>query len=664
MEDSDGIKQAVQAALRGKVSDLPPALIAAVKLLRLTSDEDTGVAAISRVIETEPALAAKIMRIVNSAFYGFPRRIRSIPRAVTLLGFSAVRQATLHLLFYEGLVRRGGSGGGGTFDRIYYWQHSLLVAILSRGIAERLAHPDPDSLYAAGLLHDLGKVILESHGRVRYSDFLAASANSGNPTREDEQTFFGVSHDALGAVICETWELPESVCRVQSLHHLPFSDAELTPLQALEVAIVALADFIAWTQGIGSVDGLGSPDLAADVLALVDPERIDLPDLLERADAEIKEIGAFYGLRFPSPLQLRANLLATTIGLSRASAEEHNLAAAGPRASHAAPHHSLDPDEVIPRTLEALQQEFGIGRLLMMQVEPRHRSLVATHVLPELTGSTTGDHLELILPSLSGDLVRCLRERRPVLIRESGENRPILALLGVAEAAAVPVMSHGRLLGVLWLCNGRTGTPLDIGPLPEVQRVAGELGIALERSQAFARERAKAEIDGLTRLHNRNAVDRFLSLSFRQASKSGGRFAVGLVDIDRFKSFNDSFGHQTGDDVLRIVADTMRSLTRASDLLGRYGGEEFLFVLVNTGGQGALGYAERIRQEIERRGQMLSERFPGHALTASIGVAVYGIQHPDPENIVAAADRALYRAKETGRNRVVAAWRLSNGQGQ
>ncbi len=653
MEDRDRTAQAVRRALKREVGELPPAPAAAVKLLSLTRDTATDVAAISRVIETEPALAAKVLHIVNSAFYGFPRRIRSIHRAVTLLGLSAVRQAAIQIIFYEKLVRRGGKG---VFDRLHFWQHSLLVAILSRGMAERLGHPDPDAVYAAGLLHDLGKVILESHGRVRYSDFLAASANSASSMRENERTYFGVTHDAVGAAICERWELPELVCRVQALHHHARMDADLTPPQAQEVAIVALADFIAWTQGIGSVDMVSSPGMSPEVLALIPLDRIDLPDLLERADAEITEIGTFYGLAFPPSPQLRANMVATALALCRGESGDAIPAASAQRVSHTAPHQSLDPDEFIPRTLEALQREFAIGRLLMMQIEPKRRSLVATHTCPPIPGFATGTPLELTITSLSGELVRCLRERRPVLIRESADHARILAALDAVEAAAVPVMCHGRLMGVLWLSHGRDGRAFDIGPLPEVMCVAGELGVALEHSRAFARERARAEIDALTRLNNRSAVDRFLHQAFERTPMPGRELAVGLVDIDHFKGFNDTFGHQAGDDVLRIVADTMRSLTRPHDCLGRYGGEEFLFVLPDSGRQGARAYAERIRREIASRGQILLERFPGHALTVSVGVSTREDCHRGPEELVAAADAALYRAKGTGRNRVVTAW--------
>ncbi len=650
MEEPYNITRAVRLALKSEVGELPPAPAAAVKLLSLTRDEDTQVFAISRVIETEPALTVKVLQIVNSAFYGFPNRVKSIHRAVTLLGISAVRQVALQVLFYEGLVKKG--GGKGVFDRLRFWQHSLFVAILSRGIAERLDHPDPDSLYTAGLLHDLGKMILESHGRVRYSDFLSASANSVNSIRENEQTYFGVTHDAVGAAVSASWGLPELVCRVQAHHHGPFAHLKLTPEAMREVAIVSLADFIAWTQGIGSVDMLNSPSLPPEVLSLVHLDQVGLADLLERADAEITGIGAFYGLQFPSPPQLRANLVATAVALCR---DESDQAPTGGRCSHTAPHQSLDPDDFIPKTLEALHRELGIERLLMMQVEHERRSLVATHALPSSPATSPDRRLELEITSLSGDLVRCLRERRPVLVRESPDNRTILDALGVCEAAAVPVMCHGRLLGVLWLCRKDPDARLDIAPLHEVMCVAGELGIAIERSRAFARERARAEVDTLTQLSNRSAVDRFLDQAFRQGRDAGRRFVVGLVDIDYFKRFNDNFGHQSGDDVLKIVADTMRGLTRPTDFLGRYGGEEFLFVLMDTGTDGAAIYAERIRTQIEQRGHILTERFPGYPLTASIGIAPYRETCQDLATLVAAADAALYRAKASGRNRVEAA---------
>ena len=642
----------VHHALRDPVGELPPAPAAALKLLQVTRSEDTDAAEIAQLIETEPALAAKVLKLVNSAYYGFPRRIPSIHRAVNLLGLSRLRQAALHLFFYDSMIQRGTKGA---FDHLFFWQHSLLVAILSRGIAERLGHEKPDELYAAGLLHDLGKVVLESHGKLSYSDFLSTAGTSGKATRDDESLFFGIAHDRLGGLVSETWGLPEVVCRIQALHHCGLAESLLEKPQAQEVAMVALADFIAWTQGIGSVRTHTSPFLAPEVLELIEPKQLGLAKLLAAADQEMTEIGAFYGLRFPSQLQLRANVVTTALTLANAGQAATRPPGNRSTKSATAPHQSLRPDVFVPQTLRALQQEFALSHLLLMQIEPKQRRFVATHGLPELPRGGQPPGVQIVFDRLAGDLVQCLRERTAVMIHDTPPNRRFLGMLGASAAAAIPVMSQGRLQGILCLYDPESQQPPVPAVLHEIQGIAGELGIALERSRLFAMERAKAEIDALTRLPNRSAIDHFLQKSFAQIS-TGHHFGIGLVDIDHFKAFNDTFGHQTGDDVLRIVADTMRGLTRPGDFLGRYGGEEFLFGLMSPSDSGAVGYAERIRREIARRGRMLEARFPGHALSVSIGVAHSGHGYSDIKSLVGAADNALYAAKSTGRNRVCTAW--------
>lgn len=129
--------------------------------------------------------------------------------------------------------------------------------------------------------------------------------------------------------------------------------------------------------------------------------------------------------------------------------------------------------------------------------------------------------------------------------------------------------------------------------------------------------------------------------------------AIGFIDIDRFKQLNDTCGHQAGDDALKIVADILRDSGRPGDFIGRYGGEEFLFVLKSTDEAGAYGYAERIRSEIERRGKILSRRFHGQIMTASIGVSLYSPRYTKYTDMIEVADQAMYRAKNEGRNRTV-----------
>ncbi|MDN3921222.1 GGDEF domain-containing protein [Roseateles violae] len=156
--------------------------------------------------------------------------------------------------------------------------------------------------------------------------------------------------------------------------------------------------------------------------------------------------------------------------------------------------------------------------------------------------------------------------------------------------------------------------------------------------------------DMLTGLSNRRAISDVLQAEVARAQRQGQLLAVLMLDIDHFKKINDGYGHQAGDVVLRGVAQTLRSRLRAQDQIGRFGGEEFLLVLPDTGLEGALIVGEALRQAVEATPtQWGAQRIP---TTISIGVRgglVTGAETAD--TLVAAADAALYRAKHTGRNR-------------
>jgi diguanylate cyclase (GGDEF)-like protein len=152
--------------------------------------------------------------------------------------------------------------------------------------------------------------------------------------------------------------------------------------------------------------------------------------------------------------------------------------------------------------------------------------------------------------------------------------------------------------------------------------------------------------DGLTGLHNRRRLMESLTNEVRRSQRLKHHFAVLMVDVDQFKKYNDSFGHPAGDDVLIRVAGLLRDATREVDEVARYGGEEFLIVLPETAMPEALDIADRIR------GRIATEAFPGRRMTVSIGVAEYPVHGDSPEQLIAAADEALYEAKREGRDRV------------
>jgi diguanylate cyclase (GGDEF)-like protein len=156
-----------------------------------------------------------------------------------------------------------------------------------------------------------------------------------------------------------------------------------------------------------------------------------------------------------------------------------------------------------------------------------------------------------------------------------------------------------------------------------------------------------ARVDALTGLQNRNSANERLRQEFLRLKRSGHLYVVLFMDIDYFKTINDTYGHDTGDQVLRHVATVLKDTLRESDFVARYGGEEFLAVLPETNAEGALRLAETVRQTVSRHAFPVAER-----VTVSIGVAMATDQDKNEEVAVRRADTALYQAKADGRNAV------------
>jgi diguanylate cyclase (GGDEF)-like protein/putative nucleotidyltransferase with HDIG domain len=651
---NEALRTKVYNVLKGQGGQLQLIPNAAIKLLKLTSDEQADMRDLARVIETEPTLATEILKIVNSSLYHFPQPINSVQHAVSILGFSTIRNTALKLLFFHNLSYKTTRG---SFDSLFFWQHCLFVATVSREIAIVLNYPDPDLIYTAGLIHDIGKLALESYGIISYSQFISDYDGPKLPILESERDCYGVTHEQVGLLLCQEWQLPAIISAVVAGHNSAFLSSEAFTDYRQEVAIVAFADYLGWIQGIGSFDTVKPIQLTDLVLAEIDLRKLDLEQLLSQVDLEMRDTGQFYGIKFPALSQLRSNLVRTVIALEQVDEREDDFAEDAMLdgkqllASLTIPHQSLEPRVFIPQTLRAIAENFGFDRVFMLNMASRQRSLVATYCWPVDLGDET---FEIKVEALGGDLLTCLRTRHAAIISgHFNKNHKLLKQLGVDEFMAVPVLRNNRLTAVLYADNKASRNPLSEKVLNQISPIANELGSALFNAKRFEVERSKAEVDPLTGLSNKRMLINFLEKLFAGGSKQLQKVAIGFLDIDHFKQLNDSCGHQMGDVALKIMADILRGFTRTGDFVGRYGGEEFLFVLHDSSPAGAFQYAERIRSEIEAKGKLLQHRFKGQAMTVSIGIAMYQSDYKNYQDFVDAADKAMYQAKNSGRNKVV-----------
>ena len=252
----------------------------------------------------------------------------------------------------------------------------------------------------------------------------------------------------------------------------------------------------------------------------------------------------------------------------------------------------------------------------------------------ELAGRSLYDLCNHDRDSIDANCERVLRTGRASIGRRQYRHKdgPVLDL----ELSASTVGHDGR--AVLSIVFRDVGEKVRAEERLEVYR--------LELEQANARLRELAATDGLTGVSNRAAFDERLAESYDLAVRDGRTLSVVLLDVDHFKSFNDTFGHPAGDEVLKIVAGLIAAAARTTDTVARYGGEEFVLVLPDTDYEGAMVLAERCRRAVAAAG------WPLRPVTVSVGVSTLTAETRDAAVMVREADGALYRSKQTGRNRV------------
>jgi len=262
-----------------------------LKIIELVEDPSSTAQDLHQVVSFDPALSTRILKVVNSAFYGLPGQIGSINRAIVLLGLNAVKNiaiaASLAKLF------RGGELCP-QFNAKDLWRHSVAAAVASKMIADKLRLGLPDEAFLAGLLHDIGIVVEMQHDRQKLIDVIssldidAEGAPQGDMLAAEER-FFGATHQDFGQALCEKWKFPQAFRFVTGRHHDPMSLSEEHRTLA---AVVFVADRLCADREFGFRVDIPSTEIDPVVLedlglstAAIDEIRTELPAKIEEAEA-------------------------------------------------------------------------------------------------------------------------------------------------------------------------------------------------------------------------------------------------------------------------------------------------------------------------------------------------------------------------------------------
>ncbi|GMU36625.1 MAG: HDOD domain-containing protein [Phycisphaerae bacterium] len=285
VQTADQSKQIVEKALSGlgEIATLPEVT---VKIIEIVEDARSTARDLHEVIKHDPALSAKVLKVVNSAFYGLPGQIASVDRAIILLGLSAVKNiaiaTSIARLFKGGRISEG-------FTATDLWRHSLAVGVACRLLAKKTHYPvQPDELFVAGLIHDMGILVERQAFPEKLTEVITAYSKQGGDFLELENAIIGANHQQFGGGLTTRWKFPRHLRAACGFHHNP--DALSAELQKLG-NVVKIADVLCCQEKLGFFytheNGQITDAMLEDIgisREQLDETRAELPDQL--ADAE------------------------------------------------------------------------------------------------------------------------------------------------------------------------------------------------------------------------------------------------------------------------------------------------------------------------------------------------------------------------------------------
>ena len=273
-------------SLLSRINDIPTLPASVLRVMQMIEDPFCSSSDLAKVIQSDPAMAAKVLKLANSSYYGFRQKISNIPQAVTLLGFATLKNTLLAAAVFD-MFRISGTG----FDLPALWTHSVTTATAAKLLAKRARYPQSEKAFTAALMHDIGKIILARFVPQGLAEIVETIQTENLAMYDAEKKVLGLSHPALGAWVLGRWGLPAPIVEAVEFHHHPTRSQNAFDLAGM----VYLANILAHRSGIGySGDGMEREldPLVLDYFKLNEAGLADLQDALTFKRLEIESYAA------------------------------------------------------------------------------------------------------------------------------------------------------------------------------------------------------------------------------------------------------------------------------------------------------------------------------------------------------------------------------------
>ena len=273
-----------------KLNDIPTLPIVATKVTELINDPNSSSADIAEVLKKDQVLTAKVLKLINSPYYGIPGEVTDVRRALAYLGFNTLAQ----LILSVSIISMFPEKKTGRFSMYDFWRHALATAVASDSIGKKVKHPRPEECFTCGLLHDIGKIVLHQIAPDEFLQVIQIAEKEQITFAEAEQKLSVPPHGYLGEFIANKWRLPLVIRMSIRYHHYDVANMD-TILQSMKPAIqiVSLANQLVVKEKIG-YSGNASPGLiTANLLEPLNLTEEDLVPIAESVKKEMDTIGGF-----------------------------------------------------------------------------------------------------------------------------------------------------------------------------------------------------------------------------------------------------------------------------------------------------------------------------------------------------------------------------------